>query len=248
MSASSLAAVAASGLSGILLYGLLTVVVGRAVFGARITIGEAWQRLRGRVWALIGFTILWGLVALLVGGGAAAIIVGVFYVADAVVGVVVGILLGIAAIVGLVYLWTMLTFVPSIIVLERLDIASAVKRSFKLVRNDFWRVFGIQLLGAIVAEMIAYAVAIPFSVGGQILLMTASSTTVVLISLVLLTIGGAISQIIASPFSAGVVVLLYTDRRIRAEAFDLVLQTGVAFGPGAPPDSTDHLWLTRQQP
>jgi hypothetical protein len=43
-----------------------------------------------------------------------------------------------------------------------------------------------------------------------------------------------------------VVVLLYTDRRIRAEAFDLVLQTGAAFGPGAPADSTDHLWLTRQ--
>jgi hypothetical protein len=41
-------------------------------------------------------------------------------------------------------------------------------------------------------------------------------------------------------------VLLYTDRRIRAEAFDLVLQTGAAYGPGAPDDSTDHLWLTRQ--
>ena len=48
------------------------------------------------------------------------------------------------------------------------------------------------------------------------------------------------------PFSAGVVVLLYTDRRIRAEAFDLVLQTGAAGAPGAAPDSTDHLWLTRQ--
>jgi hypothetical protein len=41
-------------------------------------------------------------------------------------------------------------------------------------------------------------------------------------------------------------VLLYTDRRIRAEAFDLVLQTGAWYGPGAPADSTDHLWLTRQ--
>jgi len=25
-----------------------------------------------------------------------------------------------------------------------------------------------------------------------------------------------------------------------------VLQTGAAFGPGAPADSTDHLWLTQQ--
>jgi hypothetical protein len=67
-----------------------------------------------------------------------------------------------------------------------------------------------------------------------------------LIALVLLSVGSAIGQIITAPFSAGVVVLLYTDRRIRAEAFDLVLHTGAAFGPGAPADSTDHLWLTRQ--
>jgi hypothetical protein len=39
-------------------------------------------------------------------------------------------------------------------------------------------------------------------------------------------------------------VLLYTDRRMRAEAFDLVLQTGAAGGPAAAA-STDNLWLTR---
>ena len=88
----------------------------------------------------------------------------------------------------------------------------------------------------------------PFSVGGQILL-----------DVSVIHGGGAHRPGLAvdrqrdrpdhhrTVFSAGVVVLLYTDRRIRAEAFDLVLQTGAAFGPGAPPDSTDHLWLTRQQ-
>jgi hypothetical protein len=87
---------------------------------------------------------------------------------------------------------------------------------------------------------------VPFSIGGQILLISASSTLASLSAIVLLSIGSALGQIITEPFSAGVVVLLYTDRRIRAEAFDLVLQTGAAFGPGAPGDSTDHLWLTRQ--
>jgi hypothetical protein len=131
-------------------------------------------------------------------------------------------------------------------VLERLKMVPAISRSFKLVRNDFWRVFGIRLLGAIVAEVIAAAVSVPFSLGGQMLLASASSTLVALVALVALSVGSAISQIITAPFSAGVVVLLYTDRRIRAEAFDLVLQTGAAFGPGAPADSTDHLWLTSQ--
>jgi hypothetical protein len=60
-SASSLAGAGATWLSGILLSGMLTVVVGRAVFGTSITIGEAWQRLRGRLWALIGFAVLEGI-------------------------------------------------------------------------------------------------------------------------------------------------------------------------------------------
>ncbi len=165
---------------------MLTVVVGRAVFGAGITIGEAWQRLRGRLWALIGFTVLRGarrgvLIAVVVVASSS----GSAFAANGVAAV------GrrrsarsLAIAGGLIYLWTMLTFAPSIIVLERLGIVAAIKRSFKLVKEDFWRVFGIRLLGMIVAELIAGAVAVPFSVGGQILLMSASSTTAALIALV----------------------------------------------------------------
>jgi hypothetical protein len=217
------------------------------VFGAGITIAEAWQRLRGRLLALIGFTALWVTCAVAFGAIVFTTIIGISYATNVATAVVIGIPLGFGAIAGLIYVWVMLSFAPSIIVLERLGIVDAIQRSFKLVKGDFWRVFGIRLLGIIVAEVIAMAVAVPFSFGGQILLIAASSTTAALIAKVLLSIGGAISQIVASPFSAGVVVLLYTDRHIRAEAFDLVLQTGVAFGSGAPPDSTDHLWLTRQQ-
>jgi hypothetical protein len=54
-------------------------------------------------------------------------------------------------------------------------------------------------------------------------------------------VGTVIGRIITTPFDAGVVVLLYTDRRIRSEAFDLVLQSGAP----AHPASTDYLWLTR---
>jgi hypothetical protein len=245
-SASSLAGAVATGLSSILLSGMLTVVVGRAVFGAGITIGEAWQRLRPRLWALIAFTALEVVGAIVLIAVVVLVIAGVAVAGNGVAAAVMGVPLGLALIAGLVYLGTMLSFTPSVIVLERLKIVPAISRSFKLVRNDFWRVFGIRLLGAIVAEVIAAAVSVPFSLGGQMLLASASSTLVALVALVALSVGSAISQIITAPFSAGVVVLLYTDRRIRAEAFDLVLQTGAAFGPGAPADSTDHLWLTSQ--
>jgi len=245
-SASSLAGAGATWLSSILLSGMLTVVVGRAVFGTSITISEAWQRLRPRLWALIGFTVLEVVGAVVLVAVVVLIISGVAVAAGGVAAAVAGVPLVLALIVGLVYLGVMLSFAPSVIVLERLQIIPAISRSFKLVRNDFWRVLGIRLLGGIVAAVIAGAVTVPFSFGGQILLVSGSSTLAALIALVLLSIGSAIGQIITAPFSAGVVVLLYTDRRIRAEAFDLVLQTGAAFGPGAPADSTDHLWLTQQ--
>jgi len=245
-SASSIAGAGATWLSSILLSGMLTVVVGRAVFGTSITISEAWQRLRPRLWALIGFTVLEVVGAVVLVAVVVLIISGVAVAAGGVAAAIAGVPLVLALIVGLVYLGTMLSFAPSVIVLERLQIVPAISRSFKLVRNDFWRVLGIRLLGGIVAAVIAGAVTVPFSFGGQILLVSGSSTLTALIALVLLSIGSAIGQIITAPFSAGVVVLLYTDRRIRAEAFDLVLQTGAAFGPGAPADSTDHLWLTPQ--
>ena len=68
------------------------------------------------------------------------------------------------------------------------------------------------------------------------------STTAVIIAATANTVGAIIGQIVTTPFSAGVDTLLYTDRRIRAEAFDLVLRSGaVSAMPGA---GTDQLWLT----
>lgn len=245
-SASGIASTVTTLLSSIVLSGMLTVIVGRAVFGAGITIGEAWQRVRGRLLPLIGYTLLW-LVAV-----AIPVFIVVFVIAAAAslngaVAFVLAIPLGLALIALLVYLWTVLSFAPPLIVLERLGVFAAIKRSTRLVKGDFWRVLGIRLLATVVAGAVAAAVSIPFSFTGQILLLGAESTTTILIALVLVAIGGAVGQIITAPFSAGAVVLLYADRRIRAEAFDLVLQTGAAIAaPGAPPYSTDHLWLTRQ--
>jgi hypothetical protein len=243
---SSLAGAAATWLTSILLSGLLTVVVGRAVFGAGITIGEAWRRLKGRLWALIGFTLVEGLgVAILV-----AVVFGlIFWVGTAssvTVAIIVGLPLGLVLMAALIYIWVVLSFAPPLIVLERIGIFAAIERSFRLVKGDFWRVFGIRLLALIAVQFIAAAVTIPFSLGGQLLLMAAESTAMTMLAFLLLSVGAVIAQIITAPFVAGVVVLLYTDRRIRAEAFDLVLKTGAAYHPSSPSDSTDHLWLTRQ--
>lgn len=230
-------------LGGMLLSGMLTVIVGRAVFGSSITIGETWAKIRGRLPALLGLALLEAVVVAALAGLVAVIIGVLAAIGHAAAAVVLGIPLVLVVVAVLVYLYTVVLFAPVLIVLERLPVLDAIARSFKLVRNGFWRVLGIRTLTFLVASIVANAVAVPFSIVGQVLQIT-SSGTAFLASTAVLSVGAAIGEIITAPFNAGVIVLLYTDRRMRAEAFDLVLQTGAAQGPYAAA-STDHLWLTR---
>ncbi|WP_246585251.1 hypothetical protein [[Mycobacterium] fortunisiensis] len=230
-------------LSSLLLSGMLTVVIGRSVFGGTVTIGAAWQRLRGRLPALIGLTALEALALVLVVVGLTLPLVAVAAVGGAVIATVLGIPLLLLTLAGVLYASTVLLFAPAVIVLEQRGIVAAIRRSFTLVSKDFWRVFGIWILSAIVAAVIAWGVGAPFNIAGQIMSLSGPGLEAgpTVPALVLSAIGAAIGQIVTAPFSAGVVVLLYTDRRFRSEAFDLLLQTG---GVG-PVETTDQLWLPR---
>jgi hypothetical protein len=251
MSTSALVGTAASGVisglttavAGILLAGMLTVVVGRAVFGAKISVGEAWHRLRGRLWALIGFSALEVLAVLILVGVVVAAIAGIAVAANGTAAVIVGIPLVLGLIAALTYLYTALSFAPVAVVLERKPVVASIRRSFGLVRNHFWRILGIRLLASVVAAVIAGAVSVPFSIAGQVFALGADSSGPIILATALAAVGGAIAQIITAPFTAGVTVLLYTDTRIRAEAFDLVLQTGATAGP-ADTVTADNLFLT----
>uniref|UniRef100_UPI003F9A75F6 DUF7847 domain-containing protein n=1 Tax=Mycobacterium sp. TaxID=1785 RepID=UPI003F9A75F6 len=231
-------------LGGMLLSGMLTVIVGRAVFGSPITIGETWAKIRGRLLPLLGLALLEAAVvaALL---GLVAVVIGLLAaVGNGAAAIVLGFPLVLGVIAVLAYLYTVVLFAPVLIVLERLPVIESITRSFALVRNGFWRVLGIRALTFLVATVVANAVAVPFSIVGQLVLGGNPTTGALLLSTAIASVGAAIGQIITAPFNAGVIVLLYTDRRMRAEAFDLVLQTGAAGGPYAVA-STDNLWLTR---
>jgi hypothetical protein len=230
-------------LGSMLLSGMLTVIVGRAVFGSPITIGETWAKIRGRVLALLGLALLEAAVVAALVGLVAVIVAVTAAVGNGAVAVLLGFPLVLVVIALMAYLYTVVMFAPVLIVLERLPVVDAITRSFALVRNSFWRVLGIRMLAFLVVTVIADAIAAPFSIVGQVMLTGAPSTSALLVGTAISSIGSAIGQIITEPFTAGVIVLLYTDRRMRAEAFDLVLQTGAATPYGTA--STDNLWLTR---
>lgn len=237
-SLSGYSTVVASALAGLLLSGMLTVVIGRAVFGAHVTIGEAWARLRGRLLPLIGLALLEVAVAAVVIVGAVLVVVALGTVSPAAAGLV-GFSLLTVLVPAAIFLWTMLSFAPVLIVLEQLGIFAAISRSFTLVRGAFFRVLGIRLLAGLVATVVTYALAVPFAVAGLVVAAFSDSTAWALAAFAVLTVGSVLGDIVTAPFTAGVVVLLYADRRIRAEALDLVLQAGVA----DPPDSADDIWL-----
>ncbi|MEU3844985.1 glycerophosphoryl diester phosphodiesterase membrane domain-containing protein [Streptomyces sp. NPDC028635] len=206
---------------------LLTTVTSRAVLGRPVTIGEAWRDARTqlpRLFGLIGLLILIG--AVVVGVGITpGILVALGGNADSGAGLAA--FGGLAAFVVVLWLMVRFSLASPALMLEKQGIRKAMGRSAKLVRGTWWRVFGIQLLAAIIANIVAALVVIPFSFiaaaanGGGVsgLMEGERGWTFLIIS----GIGSVIGSMITFPISAGVTVLLYIDQRIRREALDLEL-------------------------
>ncbi|TKK88436.1 hypothetical protein FDA94_14185 [Herbidospora galbida] len=232
----------------VVLTGMLTGIIGRAVFGEQISIGQAWNIVKGRVPSLLGLALLQSLIVFGVFLGPVVLLV-MLAAAGAPEGAVA--LLALVLITGgvclAVFLYTKLSLAGSAIVLEGLGVGAAMSRSFRLVKGDFWRVFGILLLTAIVVGLVAAAVSAPFSLFTSIGDPNAPVTNgQFYIAAILGGVGAIIAGTITNPFSAGVTTLLYADRRMRAEAFDLVLQTeAVERQQGAPGTAPENLWRPR---
>jgi hypothetical protein len=215
----------------VILTGILTVVVSRAVLGQTMTAGDAWQAVRPRLWPLFGLTLL---VALLIGaallvGAVPALLVGIAGGPGWLIAVVA--VLGIlAGLVAAIWLYVSLALSSPALVLERQRVVGAMRRSRILVKNAWWRTFGILLLTAILVFAISAAVSFPFT---ALSLFFGGETGTSLPALMLNGLAGVVAGVITFPFAAGVTVLLYVDRRIRREGLDLELAraAGVAI-PG----------------
>ncbi|MGJ6966342.1 hypothetical protein ACSDR0_30975 [Streptosporangium sp. G11] len=210
-----------------LLTGVLTRILGRAVFGGKMTAGEAWTLTRGRVPTLFGLVVV-NLVILFV---PMALVVGLFLAlgaagAEVAVVAIVGVVAVLAYVVYAFFVTTRLVLAPAAAVLERRGVTDSLRRSWHLVSGGFWRTLGIVLLTQIIAFLIGQVLAFPFVLGGSFFaLLGGGSTGAQIASAVLIAVGVTLGSMITYPLQAGVNGLLYADRRMRSEAFDLVLQT-----------------------
>jgi hypothetical protein len=210
---------------------LLTTVTSRAVLGKSVTTGEAWRDARPQVIKLFGLIVLMGLIAVgvLLVGALPGIVVAIAGGPGGAIAalLILGILAGVV-----VTLWLMIRFslASPALMLEKQSITKSLGRSVKLVRGSWWRVFGIQILATIIANIVSSIAVIPFAVGAAFLsgdgftgFLESTNAHVGWTFLIVSGIGSVIGSMLTFPINAGVTVLLYIDQRIRREALDLEL-------------------------
>ncbi|MEU9222764.1 glycerophosphoryl diester phosphodiesterase membrane domain-containing protein [Streptomyces massasporeus] len=229
---------------------LLTTVTSRAVLGKSVTIGEAWRDARPQILKLFGLICV--LLLITVGVVTVGALPGLLVTVAGSSGA--GIALTVLGIIGagIVALWLAIRFslASPALMLEKQGIKKAMSRSAKLVQGTWWRIFGIQLLATLIANVVASIIVIPFTLLAAALsgdgLTGWLNTGVGSLGwsfLIISGIGSVIGSMITFPITAGVTVLLYIDQRIRREALDLELARAAGvqgYGstvPGATPGS-----------
>jgi len=229
-----------------LVYAAVPVVLQEAVLGRPTTLSAVWRRAWPRVPALLGTVLLMALVVmvpvLLLTVGLFALVIGVMATSDsssAPLWVMLG-FLGVLATLPLgTWLWVKFSLAPAVVIFEEQRPIAALRRSSQLVRGDWWRVFGIGLLGTAIAGVASYMIQIPFSFLGMFSGALGSATlpadpnpaslALALSGYVLiLGMGQMVGQLISATFPQLVTGLLYVDRRMRTEGLGPALAEAAA--------------------
>jgi hypothetical protein len=182
---------------GTALAALVSVVVAEDALGNRLTAWDAWRLVRRRLVPLILLSLV----------TTALIVVGFFiFVAP-----------------GLL-LWAGWAVVAPAMMLERLGPFAALRRSWELTRYETGQVIGIQIVSYLLSLLINYILGLPFAVAGALLVASSDDPNPSGLPVIwLAALGSVVGGVVARPFRAGVLALIYVDRRVRAEGLDLAL-------------------------
>ncbi|MFB8030269.1 glycerophosphoryl diester phosphodiesterase membrane domain-containing protein [Streptomyces sp. NPDC056465] len=206
---------------------VLTVVISRSVLGRGVTLSEAWSEARPRLLPLLGLTLLLSLMSAAI--MAAGLVPGLA-LGNGAGGLALTALGFVASCVVVLWLMIRFTLAAPALMLERQSVLTSLRRSAKLVRNNWWRTFGILALTYLLVIILTLIISIPFGIiamtvesDGISEFLNSTSTEFGWPFLIITGIGEVIISTLAYPFTAGVMALLYVDQRIRREALDLDL-------------------------
>jgi hypothetical protein len=117
-----------------------------------------------------------------------------------------------------IYLWVGFSLAIPALLTEDTRGGRALGRSRELVRDYWWRVFAVVLLGTLLSSILGGAIA-----GVVAGVTTVNTTTESVVGVILNIVAGTVSKLVTTPFVAAFVTVLYFDLRVRKEAFDLQL-------------------------
>lgn len=257
-----------------LLQGIISLEVARATIGEKLTFRGLWRLAKGRLGVLIGWSALVSLVllvALVLFALAIALAVSVGTPESALGTFGLAVIVGLAGFVVSVWIGIKLSLVPSILMLERVSLRTAVARSWSLTNGYFWKTFGITLLVNVIVNVATQIISTPLSlvagIGASLINVNGEEQTGIIIATISYFVSGVVSILVgavAIVLLSSVTTLIYLDIRMRKEGLDIELarfvesrhagETGVgnpyehAFEPlphtqpaGAPPTS-DSPW------
>ncbi|TDC77860.1 hypothetical protein [Actinomadura sp. 7K507] len=243
----------------LLLAGLLAPILGRELVGMPIAPRQAWRDARPRIGRLAATA------AAVMGISLGALVLPLvpFFLliaadADPGVAVVAGIF-GFPIGIGLM-VWLYLLYVLAVpaVVLERQTVGGALRRAVTLSKGRWFRTCGTLLLALLITVFMGFfALRIPFLFVQLIFFGDSSGGDSTIGALAVDTVGRIVSWSVVLPFNAGVIALLYMDRRMRREGFDLDLRTrgrspstpsaGSAGGEGPAADGTPADGTAREE-
>ncbi len=224
-------------LASTILTGLLIVAVSRAVLGRLPTPGEAWERTKDRVLALIGQTLLLSLIngAIIAIVSAASMAMGYVIISTAVsdsgedvspglfiLFLMLLLFLVIATGVAIAFIAVRLSVAPAALVLENIGVIEGIKRSWALTRGNFWKVLGTLFLAGLITSIISGAISGATGVVGSGFAVIAPEMYAFFMALI--TFITAVLSALVLPFNASVTALIYVDLRMRNEGLDVELR------------------------
>uniref|UniRef100_UPI002028A56B DUF7544 domain-containing protein n=1 Tax=Actinotalea sp. C106 TaxID=2908644 RepID=UPI002028A56B len=202
-----------------LLTGLLIVSVSRSVIGQRVSLADAWQRVRPQLWRLLLLTLLVMLLLLVVPAvwiGAVVALAAAEQWGPMFVVLLVG---GVGVLVWSLWISVRTLLATPALMLEEQRVVAGLKRGWELSRGSFWRLLGIYLLVTVIVATVAGIIVYPAAMVPVVMQLDPFGGA----SLAITAVAAILASVLTTPFLASVVALLYIDLRIRREGLDVEL-------------------------
>lgn len=206
--------------------GMLSVTVSDAVLGRVSSVGDAWNRVKGRIGALLVNTLLiwlilvvWSIIVFVI----VALITGVLGAGLAsafgdnpgpavIIIMILAFVLMFGALVAIFALYVKFIFAPTSVVLERTGPIKAISRSWTLTNQGYGRVLGRFIVMILVAFVISMVLGLVTLVFGGIF-----SAIIPGLALGLNTFLQSIISSLILPLTASMTTLMFIDERMRKE-------------------------------